>query len=54
MNDKNPFINGIVLIVVISSSIMKQVHIKGIPSSMISPQKNHIQNKIKNAFGKLF
>jgi len=47
MNDEDPSTNGGCMVIVISSFITKQVHIKG---SIIhdSIEGNHIQNKNKN------
>jgi len=47
MDDKNPSNNGGATIVVISFSIMKRVHICGLPSSMIPQKKIICKTKIK-------
>ncbi len=54
MNDEDPSTNEIVMVIVMSFSIMKQVHIKGHLSSMILQRKftskTKIRIKIKDTF----
>jgi hypothetical protein len=54
MNDEDPSTNERVMVIVMSFSIMKQVHIKGHPSSMILQKKftskTKIRIKIKDTF----
>ncbi len=48
MGDENPFSNGGIMIIVISSSIMKQIHIKNLSSSIISQKKIAFKAKIRS------
>jgi hypothetical protein len=54
MNDEDPSTNERVMVIVMSFSIMRQVHIKGHPSSMILQKKftskTKIRIKIKDTF----
>jgi hypothetical protein len=47
MDDEDPSTNGRNTIIVISSSIIKQVHIYGLPSSMILQKKIIYKTKIR-------